>query len=372
MTSRKSHIFQPNVPADVGVVGALLFNGICGWVEHNRAVGRHDKNRHYVNGEFWTYGSVASMQEEYPYITTSMVRTGLKKLEDRGFIETGQFNRAGYDKTTWYRPTGRVVADLSISVNGNYTDSDDKVNLAIADELGVTAAAIFPVIWEAILYNARNGDTEENAGNFHLGKPWMYHSIQAFHERFPYLGKAAISKALKSLIQAGFLEKGNFTEHSWNKTTSYTAGSRVIADLLKVINGALKSQIHDTNIATPLSENRKPIPDSKIYSKTDTQESTPAKKYINPKSGIHPEAELSDKCFNLANIYFASKGKSHIDPQEEWLKFVSHHRSHGTKMKCWDSAWTTWYMRSVTYDRPQSNSTRRPLFEDMNDRDWAA
>lgn len=89
-------------------------------------------------------------------------------------------------------------------------------NVEIAKELGVHAA---------IIYNNIDFWCAKNAANnrhFHDGYYWTYNSKRAFAELFPYMTQRQIEYALKKLIDAGYIIKGNYNSSPYDKTCWYT------------------------------------------------------------------------------------------------------------------------------------------------------
>lgn len=91
------HHFKIEDAVEHGIVEAILLYNIRFWVEKNKA-----SNRHIYDGKVWTYNSVRAWAELFPYLSEAQIRHALKKLSDSGVIETGNFNKKGYDRTKWY------------------------------------------------------------------------------------------------------------------------------------------------------------------------------------------------------------------------------------------------------------------------------
>jgi hypothetical protein len=91
------HYFLTEFADRYGVEEAMMLTQICYWVENNKA---EQKNFH--EGRYWTYNSISSFREFWPYLTESQIRTGLRNLIERGVLQKGNFNKLGYDRTTWY------------------------------------------------------------------------------------------------------------------------------------------------------------------------------------------------------------------------------------------------------------------------------
>lgn len=56
-----------------------------------------------VNGRKWIYNSYKQWQEDnFPFWSLATVRRAIENCEKKGLIITGNFNKAGFDKTKWY------------------------------------------------------------------------------------------------------------------------------------------------------------------------------------------------------------------------------------------------------------------------------
>ena len=94
-----SHAFLIEDAIQYGLNAAALLNNIRFWVNHNEA---QEVETHYHNGKYWMYNSKKAFAKLMPYLSESQVKHALKKLLDFGAIESGNFNKKGYDKTLWY------------------------------------------------------------------------------------------------------------------------------------------------------------------------------------------------------------------------------------------------------------------------------
>ena len=89
--------FQPSIAKDVGTDSAIIYENICYWIAKNEA---NEKNFH--DGKYWTYNSNKAFLKMFTWLTSDKIRTCLKKLKDKKYIETGNYNKLNYDKTLWY------------------------------------------------------------------------------------------------------------------------------------------------------------------------------------------------------------------------------------------------------------------------------
>ncbi len=123
--------FDVDVAMKVGVNGAIILSNFKFWIVKNIA-----NNDNFYDGEYWTYNSIPAFKKLFPFWTERQIRTILDKLKDEGYINTGNYNKMSYDRTTWYSFTEKGKELMSIQyVNTHLTnmsdgfDKNDKSNL---------------------------------------------------------------------------------------------------------------------------------------------------------------------------------------------------------------------------------------------------
>lgn len=120
--SLEQHSFNVHVATVLDVQCGAIYNNILYWVRKNRA-----NNDNFHEGRYWTYNSVDAFHRLMPYLTDNQIRRSLEKLEDAGFIVSGTFNKAGYDRTKWY--STEVQIDLANLPNGIGTNAEPIPNI---------------------------------------------------------------------------------------------------------------------------------------------------------------------------------------------------------------------------------------------------
>jgi hypothetical protein len=95
----KKFYFSKKIAKDVGVEEAMMFSNIFFWININK---RRNDGYHFYEGKYWMYKTVRDFTEQYTFWTTAKVRRILNNLKKKGYVETGVFNKFGYDKTKWY------------------------------------------------------------------------------------------------------------------------------------------------------------------------------------------------------------------------------------------------------------------------------
>lgn len=103
--------FNTDVAVEVGVEAAVIFQNIAFWCQKNAA-----NEKHFHDGNYWTYNSVKAWHDLMPFFSEKKIPRLVQKLKDCGLIETGNYNRVGYDRTLWYAVTAKGWKLLSLDV----------------------------------------------------------------------------------------------------------------------------------------------------------------------------------------------------------------------------------------------------------------
>jgi hypothetical protein len=98
------HQFNIDLATEYGVEVAIIVNNFDFWLQHNAA-----NNRNIIDGKPWTYNSAAALSQLFPYWSESQIRRILHKMVESGIIETGNHNKAAYDRTLWYTFTDSFI-----------------------------------------------------------------------------------------------------------------------------------------------------------------------------------------------------------------------------------------------------------------------
>ena len=94
------HSFNINVAKKLGIASAVILNNLYWWIDKNRA-----NDKHFHDGYYWTYNSKKAFVEQFPYLTERQIEYALRKLIDGGYVITGNYNKASFDRTLWYAIT---------------------------------------------------------------------------------------------------------------------------------------------------------------------------------------------------------------------------------------------------------------------------
>jgi len=110
--------FDTQDAAKYGVECAIVLYNLRFWIKKNAA-----NKKHFHDGAYWTYNSAKAFEELFPFWNYQKIGRLLRKLESDGAIKSGNYNKAGYDKTKWYSLVNNPCSKL---INGNI-DSDQPI-----------------------------------------------------------------------------------------------------------------------------------------------------------------------------------------------------------------------------------------------------
>lgn len=197
---------------------------------------------------------------------------------------------------------------------------------AIAEELSVNAAILFQHIAFWCIHSEANGT------NYHDGFYWTYSSNKAFREIFPYLSSSQIDTALKKLVEAGLVIRGNYNKSAYDRTIWYavTKNGKSIYQ---------KSKMERQETKNGFLENREAIPNKVTNVETD-----------NSKDRLISARRFTPPTVDEVEAYAKEKGYAGFSAE----RFVDYYESKGwvvgkSPMKDWKAAVRGWASRD---DKP--------------------
>jgi DnaD/phage-associated family protein len=87
-------VILPSLAASVGLNESIILQQLHYWLE---------RSNHVYEGHKWVYNTYEEWQEQFPFWSVSTIRRIISKLEEKGLIIVGNFNKSKIDKTKWYR-----------------------------------------------------------------------------------------------------------------------------------------------------------------------------------------------------------------------------------------------------------------------------
>jgi len=105
-----THYFDTNIAKAFGIGEAIILNNIYYWIMKNKA-----NERHFYDGDYWTYNSVKAFVEYFDYFKKSQIDRILTSLIEQNLIKKGNYNKNPYDRTTWYALTEKGKSIMAVS-----------------------------------------------------------------------------------------------------------------------------------------------------------------------------------------------------------------------------------------------------------------
>jgi DnaD/phage-associated family protein len=87
-------VILPSLAASVGLNESIILQQLHYWLE---------RSNHIYEGHKWVYNTYEEWKEQFPFWSVSTIRRIISKLEEKGLIIVGNFNKSKIDKTKWYR-----------------------------------------------------------------------------------------------------------------------------------------------------------------------------------------------------------------------------------------------------------------------------
>lgn len=103
--SKHPIIVDTDVAIAIGLKEAVVAQQLNYWL--------HSKAAKTVNGRRWVYNTYENWQKDsFPFFTIATIRRLFEKLEKIGVVITGNYNKAGFDKTKWYSIDEQRLNDI--------------------------------------------------------------------------------------------------------------------------------------------------------------------------------------------------------------------------------------------------------------------
>ncbi len=94
------HHFDIEIATKHGMDVAVFLNNISFWIQKNIA-----NNKHYYDGNYWTYNSIEAFQKIFPYFSIRAIRRIIDYCVKNDLILKGNYNENSHDRTCWYALT---------------------------------------------------------------------------------------------------------------------------------------------------------------------------------------------------------------------------------------------------------------------------
>lgn len=233
-----THSFDVNLAVKVGLNEAIFLNHMVFWHKRNM-----ENKKSYFEGHYWTYNSIAAFLEVYPYLSERKLRTVIKKLEERGLIKVGNFNKKKFDRTRWYCLTKEGCALCQTPFVKTPNRNDETANgFGILTKPFVQKAATIP---DSKPYNNTDKDVSK-VKTLHLAEVSNSNSVPLHSkEDLPLNGEQKEEAETCAVPPLGDLSKEKLWKLLNKKDKKYFPDIVTIIDGFKSITGKKRTTYHN-------------------------------------------------------------------------------------------------------------------------------
>lgn len=173
----------PSLAKSIGINEAIVLQQIHYWLR---------KSNNVKDGHKWIYNSMTNWQKQFSFWSLPTVKRVFSSLEKQGLLITANYNKAGFDKTKWYRINYEKLQHMSQRSDQNdptmvssWTDGSDQDDTTNTKRLPETT-------------------TETTTEDILSGKPdhIPYQEIMSYFNQQAGTSYRASSKATQRLISA--------------------------------------------------------------------------------------------------------------------------------------------------------------------------
>lgn len=97
---------------------AIILQQIHYWLQRSKNI---------EDGHRWVFNTVKEWHQQFPWLAEKTVQRYLKDLCDKGLLITGNFNKANFDRTKWYRINYDALDKLANSKGTDSTNAKEPV-----------------------------------------------------------------------------------------------------------------------------------------------------------------------------------------------------------------------------------------------------
>ena len=84
----------PSLACKVGLNESIVLQQFHYWLQRSNNI---------KDGHKWIYNSYKEWAKQFPFWSEHTIRRTINSLETQGYLISGNYNKAGFDKTKWYR-----------------------------------------------------------------------------------------------------------------------------------------------------------------------------------------------------------------------------------------------------------------------------
>lgn len=90
-------LVMPTLATLIGLNESIVLQQVHYWLKT-----KEKTEQDYIDGHYWVYNSYERWQKQFPFFSLRTLRRVFTSLEKKGLLISGNYNKAGFDKTKWY------------------------------------------------------------------------------------------------------------------------------------------------------------------------------------------------------------------------------------------------------------------------------
>lgn len=130
MSNLSTFCFNSEDAVKYGVEEAVVLYHFRYWVMTNQSNGAH-----FHDGHYWLYNSHKSLTTLFPFFNEQKIKRLIANLVAIGVVKTGNYNKASYDRTTWYTVLEvNPEVKINVPVKTKTKKADEPVSVPSQDD----------------------------------------------------------------------------------------------------------------------------------------------------------------------------------------------------------------------------------------------
>lgn len=120
----------PELAQAIGLNEAIVLQQVHYWCLHNKNAGNN-----FRDGYYWVYNSYREWQKQFPWWSERTIKSIISRLETKGLLVSGNYNKLRMDRTKWYRIDYEALNAIisNISLGNSCTMDSARITQAIPE-----------------------------------------------------------------------------------------------------------------------------------------------------------------------------------------------------------------------------------------------
>ena len=212
---------MPTLATIIGLNESIVLQQVHYWLKI-----KEKSQQDYIDGHYWVYNTYEQWQEQFPFFSLRTLRRTFTSLEKMGLLLSGNYNKAGFDKTKWYSidynayesllsscvQNGHIVRPNWPIGNGHndqtntieYTETTPETSFKVLHGATPKRSTAFDwsILEKQIIGACNRAAASDNKPYIDIIKYYYSVYMNTFHQEHPRLNREAMDNVV-SAIQTG-------------------------------------------------------------------------------------------------------------------------------------------------------------------------